>query len=331
MRARRRVAQLVTVMVVWLGAGWLALTGPSAVAAGPSAVAGGPSAVAGGPNVVAAAPNVVAGGPNAVAAGPGNSAAIRSAAVQPAALVTDNGFGVRTKVGLPAPVMSTAMLEANATKQALASSFVQAMRSDAAALSKCTSKSCPTNLPAARNLRPTQQAQLTGYWCGPATVSEMLAQMGKNVSQRKAARELGTSSDGTGWSDMTGYPVPEVLNQNQQFNNYVAVGLPWAPTGAQIRTFEIDLVTDINHDAGVPLAGDAYEVPGGPHLVGHPVNQTIFHWFDIRGYKKSGATTDYEDSVHGASSIGWAATVPAYSSLPSSTIVNIVGARGYDW
>jgi hypothetical protein len=35
--------------------------------------------------------------------------------------------------------------------------------------------------------------------------------------------------------------------------------------------------------------------------------------------------------VHGASSIGWAATVPAYSSLPSSTIVNIVGARGYDW
>jgi len=90
-------------------------------------------------------------------------------------------------------------------------------------------------------------------------------------------------------------------------------------------------VTDINHKGGAPLAGDAYEVAGGPHLVGHPVNQTIFHWFDIRGYQNSGATTDYEDSVHGASSIGWAATVPAYSSLPSSTIVNIVGARGYDW
>jgi len=61
------------------------------------------------------------------------------------------------------------------------------------------------------------------------------------------------------------------------------------------------------------------------------VNQTVFHWFDIRGYKKSGVTTDYEDSVHGASSIGWAATVPAYSSLPSKTIVTIIGARGYAW
>jgi hypothetical protein len=35
--------------------------------------------------------------------------------------------------------------------------------------------------------------------------------------------------------------------------------------------------------------------------------------------------------VHGASSIGWAATVPAYSSLPSKTIVTIIGARGYAW
>jgi Peptidase_C39 like family len=310
MRARHRAARLAAVMVVWLGAGWLAMSGPSALADGPGAVADGPGALAG---------------------APGSSADIQSAAAQPAALVTDNGFGVTTKVGLPAPVMSTAMLQANAARQALARGFVRAMQSDAAALSKCTSKSCPTSLPAARNLKPTQQAQLTDYWCGPATVSEMLAQMGKAVSQRKAARELGTTSDGTGWSDMTGYPVPEVLNQNEQLNNYVAVGLPWAPTSHQIKTFEIDLVTDINHNGGVPLAGDAYEVPGGPHLVGHPVNQTIFHWFDIRGYKNSGATTDYEDSVHGASSIGWAATVPAYSSLPSATIVSIVGARGYDW
>jgi hypothetical protein len=155
--------------------------------------------------------------------------------------------------------------------------------------------------------------------------------MGKTLSQRRAARELGTNSDGTGWSDGSGYPVPKVLNANQRLTSYVAVGLPWTPTGAELKTYEIDLVTDINHNGGVPLSGDAYEVPGGPHLVGHPLNQTIFHWFDIRGYQRSGAITDYEDSVHGASSIGWAATVPAYSSLPSVTILNIMGARGYDW
>jgi len=62
------------------------------------------------------------------------------------------------------------------------------------------------------------------------------------------------------------------------------VGLPWSPTPHQLRTFETDLVTDINHDGGVPLAGNAYEVAGGPHLVGNPVNQTNMHWIDIRGY-----------------------------------------------
>jgi hypothetical protein len=42
----------------------------------------------------------------------------------------------------------------------------------------------------------------------------------------------------------------------------------------------------------VPLAGNGYEVPGGPHLIGHPPGQTIMHWFGIRGYSRSGAVTD---------------------------------------
>ena len=125
--------------------------------------------------------------------------------------------------------------------------------------------------------------------------------------------------------------MPRTLNADQQRNAYVAVALPWSPTNAQVRAYENDLVTDINHNGGAPLAGNAYEVPGGPHLVGHPVNQEISHWFDIRGYQNSGATTEYEDSVHGASSIGWSAAVPAYSALSSATIVNILGARGYVW
>ena len=184
---------------------------------------------------------------------------------------------------------------------------------------------------AARELTGSQQRQVRNYFCGPAAVSEMLAQMKVPLTQQAAARELGTTPSGTNWSDAGGYPVPKVLNANQKLRNYVAVALPWTPTGAQIKTFETDLVTDINHGSGVPIAGNAYEVPGGPHLVGHPPGQTIMHWFDIRGYSQSGAITDYEDSVHGAASIGWNAAVPAYSSLASATIVNIVGARGYVW
>jgi hypothetical protein len=258
------------------------------------------------------------------------SGAMRAAAIQPAPLVSDSG-APRSKTGLAAPATTASMARANALKQAQARRFLQVRQGRVVPAGKCTSRACRARMPVARDLAATQRPQTRDYFCGPATVSEMLAQMGVRLAQWRAARQLGTTPSGTDWSDASGYPVPEVLNKNQNRNVYVAVALPWSPTARQVRTYEIDLVTDINHNGGAPLAGNAYEVPGGPHLVGNPLDQTIFHWFDIRGYRDSGAVTDYEDSVHGASSIGWSGAVPAYSSLSSATIVDIVGARGYDW
>ncbi len=253
--------------------------------------------------------------PVAAAAAQGRShAGSRLAPSQTAPLVSDAGGGSRFKQGLAAPRMSRAMLAANVRKQRAAAAYLAAARPAAA-----------------RYLARTQQPQIRNYFCGPATVAEMLAQLGARLSQSAAARELGTSGAGTDWSDKTGYPVPRVLDANQKKNSYVAVGLPWTPDGNQIRTYEGDLVTDLNRGAGVPLAGDAYEVPGGPHLVGHPESQEILHWFDIRGYARSGAVTAYEDSVHGAPSIAWSSSVPAYSALPSPMVVYILGARGYVW
>jgi hypothetical protein len=290
---------LVTVAVLCAPAGWLGWSAPGAQAS--------------------------------VASTAATPSGIRMAAAQPAPLVTDSGAARSSKAGLAAPPMSADMTLANLRKQQQALSFLQLMRHIASPDTKCVSRACRSVLPVAKDLPATQRAQIRNYFCGPATISEMLAQMDKNVGQLKAARELSTSSSGTDWSNSSGYPVPRVLNRNQSANKYVAVALPWTPTRSQIRTYEIDLVTDINHNGGVPLAGNAYEVAGGPHLAGHPMNQTIFHWFDIRGYEASGGVTDYQDSVHGASSIGWSGAVPAYSSLASSTIMSILGARGYDW
>jgi len=239
---------------------------------------------------------------------------IAAAASERAPLVTGPVRPGRSKRGLPAPRQSGAMRLANAIRQAQARRYLR-----------------HASPPAARNLAATQQAQITDFFCGPAAVSEMLAQMHIVLRQRAAARALGTTANGTDWSNSHGYPVPRVLNSHQKRNKYVAVGLPWAPTAAQIAVLRMDLVRDISQRRGVPLAGAAYEVPGGPHLVGHPPGQTILHWFDIRGYARSGAVTDYEDSVHGASSIGWSTGVPAYSSLPTATIAVILGARGYVW
>ena len=187
--------------------------------------------------------------------------------------------------------------------------------------------------PPSAHLAANQTPQITGYYCGPAAVHEALDALGVSLSQSAAAAALHTTSDGTGWSSggtsPSGYPVPDVLNRYQSRNSYIPQYVSSA-TSSAIRTYERDLEMDI-YALGVPLIGDAWEAPGGPHLVGHPQGRQIFHWFEIRGYQSSGATTMYEDSVHGASSISWSANVPAYSALPSSEIVTIVSGRGYVW
>jgi hypothetical protein len=305
MRSRLWTASLIALATLCAPGGWLA-----AATSAQAGIAGAPA--------------------GAAARGPSMPSFIRAAAQAPAPLVPDSG-SVRSKKGLAEPLMSADMTTANLRKQQQARSFLQVVRSMAGPDGKCISRACRRVLPIAKDLAATQQAQVRNYFCGPATISEMLAQVDRNVSQRTAARELRTTTSGTDWSNSHGYPMPNVLNRNQRINDYVAVALPWSPTGSQTRTYEIDLVTDINHGGGVPLAGNAYEVAGGPHLAGHPTGQTIFHWFDIRGYAASGGVTDYQDSVHGASSIGWSGAVPAYSALASSTIVSILGARGYDW
>ena len=187
--------------------------------------------------------------------------------------------------------------------------------------------------PSSASLIANQTPQTTSYYCGPAAVHEALGALGVSLSQSAAAVALHTTTGGTAWSgggtSPSGYPVPDVMNRYQGRNYYVPQPV-YSATSAAINTYENDLEADI---AGVraPLIGDAWETTTGLHLNGHPADHVIFHWFEIRGYFGSGGTTLYEDSVHGATSISWSGNVPAYSNLPSSTIVSIIGGRGYVW
>jgi hypothetical protein len=187
--------------------------------------------------------------------------------------------------------------------------------------------------PSSAHLAANQTSQATSYYCGPASVHEALGTIGISLSQAAAATKLHTTTGGTAWSgggtSPSGYPVPDVLNGSQGRNYYVPQPVS-NPTSNAISTFKGDLKMDV-YAVRAPLVGDAWEVPGGPHLVGHPTNREIFHWFEIRGYQNSGGSTMYEDSVHGANSISWSGSVPAYSTLGSSTIVTIISGRGYVW
>jgi hypothetical protein len=188
--------------------------------------------------------------------------------------------------------------------------------------------------PTSAHLAANQTPQAASYYCGPAAVHEALGAVGITLSQSAAAAKLHTTTDGTAWSgggtSPSGYPVPDVMNGSQTLNYYVPQPVSYTPSSGEVSTYTRDLTMDI-YAVGAPLIGDAWEVPGGPHLVGHPASREIFHWFEIRGYQNSGSATMYEDSVHGASSISWSGSVPAYSTLASGTIVAIVGGRGYVW
>lgn len=187
--------------------------------------------------------------------------------------------------------------------------------------------------PASASLIANQSPQITSYYCGPAAVHEALGALGVSLSQSAAAAALHTTTDGTAWSgggtSPSGYPVADVMNRYQG-RNYYAPQYVASATSSAITTYENDLMYDISV-IRAPVIGDAWETSTGYHLIGHPTDHTIFHWFEIRGYFGTGASTLYEDSVHGATSISWSGSVPAYSNLPSSQIVSIVGGRGYVW
>ncbi len=211
------------------------------------------------------------------------------------------------------------------TVEATATSGAAVMSVDPAMLS---------GMPASASLPANQIAQQTGYWCGPAAVQEALGQVGVSMTQATAAARLGTTSAGTAWSGghtATGHPVPDVLNQAQSRNYYIPQAVPVSPSSGDVSNYKSYLLNNINYPMA-PLVGDAWETQTSSyHLTGHPRDRTIFHWFDIRGYTASGANTMYEDSVHNAPTVSWYAGVPAYSTLPSSWIVTIVGGRGYVW
>ncbi|MEG1254844.1 C39 family peptidase [Clostridium sp.] len=171
------------------------------------------------------------------------------------------------------------------------------------------------------------QSQANGYYCGPATAAILIkARTGTSYSQSTMASSLRTTTDGTGWYDgggKTGYPMPDTINSYIGKTFYAKYG-----TSIDPNTFKLNVMYDIDLNYG--LAGNAYEVVGGPHLVGHP-NEKIYHWFAIDGYANYGDTIWYVDPVAGCSAISWSSSVPPYSSMNYKTLATIIDGRGLIW
>jgi hypothetical protein len=169
-----------------------------------------------------------------------------------------------------------------------------------------------------------EQGQVTNYYCGPATVSEMARTRGGRLDQWTAARWMGTSAN-------AGTSVDQLTRGLNHFvgepggGGYAFVWLSYYPNGNERNAFLAYLRSDLTTYGGWPVAGDAWEVPGGPHLAGHP-DIEIFHWIEIGGLGDADTAVYYADSA----TTVWSG-VPAYSWIDTLDLVSILGGRGYAW
>jgi hypothetical protein len=169
-----------------------------------------------------------------------------------------------------------------------------------------------------------QQGQVTNYYCGPATVSEMAATRGAPVDQSTSGGWMGTDPN-------SGTNVDQLVRGLNHFvgdpggGSYGFVSLSYNPTADERAGFVSNLRSNLTTFGGWPVAGDAWEVPGGPHLVGHP-DVEIFHWIEIGGLGDGDTATYYADSA----TTVWSG-VPAYSWIDTQAMVTILGGRGYAW
>ncbi|MFE1876441.1 hypothetical protein ACFW9N_37215 [Streptomyces sp. NPDC059496] len=172
-----------------------------------------------------------------------------------------------------------------------------------------------------RMLPYVHQGQWYNNYCGPATLVMALGMRGIwNHDQGTFARWIGISPNngGTGVDQMN-----KQLNDESGGFTYIRANLPYTPTGADVTLFKNRLMSDT--DLGGSLVGNSMEVYNGPHLVGHPNNRsTIYHWFPFQGYDQDWAA--YMDSA----TTVWS-SVPARNGMPNSTLVTIMGGRGYNW
>lgn len=121
------------------------------------------------------------------------------------------------------------------------------------------------------------QAQINGWYCGPAATRIVLSCKGRYLGQEDLARQLGTTQNGT---DHIGL-VTTVLN-NHLGGYYESKQMPNdPPTQGQRDLLWHDIVYDI--DRGYGIVANIVAPPGN-QPPGYPSNQTIYHYFAVIGY-----------------------------------------------
>lgn len=158
-----------------------------------------------------------------------------------------------------------------------------------------------------------QIAQTMNDYCGPASAEMVLNYLGHDTSQSTLAGSSYLRTDANGGTNYGDNVMASTINTFGGTSGYYT-----QKNASSLSTFESDLVGDIYTNWPVVVAvheTSTYEL--------NPTEKGWYHWYVVRGYASSGATSSYADPAHGI----W--SVPAYGSTSSSNVNGMMNGYGY--
>lgn len=176
-----------------------------------------------------------------------------------------------------------------------------------------TSKKAAPKPPAKKVLDYDYQAQVNGYYCGPAAVRNALSAAGVERDQDTLASQLGTTFAGTNSAADTTRVLNAVLKGDPYQTRWIRGG---AATPAQMDQLQADVVATINDGRGVVVnvAGSATDTNGRWHSF--PGG----HYIAVVGYEDEGRMVKIADSADGSYYSYWMSTID---------LANWAATRGY--
>ncbi|WP_234359071.1 C39 family peptidase [Plantactinospora sp. BC1] len=185
------------------------------------------------------------------------------------------------------------------------------------AAAKAAAASTPSKRPAppeSKLLDYQFQAQINGWYCGPAATRIALTVRDKKPSQDAVAADLGTTMSGTNSAQDT----TRVLNKIIGTDFYRTTAIPGgAATPAQMDRLQADVVHAVTsgYAVVVNIAGSATDLAGGWHS--YPGG----HYLTVVGYRDDGRTVKIADpAIPGEDSNYWMTTID---------LANWAATRGY--
>ncbi|MTK04827.1 hypothetical protein FF096_22860 [Micromonospora sp. CP22] len=167
--------------------------------------------------------------------------------------------------------------------------------------------------PATKILAYDHQAQINGYYCGPAAVRNALSAAGIARTQDALASQLGTTFAGTNSAEDTTRVLNAIVKGKPYKTTMIRGG---AATPAQMDQLQADVVAAVTDGRGVVVnvAGTATDTDGRWHSF--PGG----HYVAVVGYKDSGRLVKIADSADASYPSYWLSTID---------LANWAATRGY--